>query len=86
MRTLLAKSGPLPEDDHDIVACIHTLKKFHAALSKQNNASVGLTSDELFRLRDFISRELNPAVEQLTRYVHVRKLDVPFIISQYSHC
>jgi hypothetical protein len=67
VRTLLEKNAPLSEDDPDLVACIDTLKQFHAALSKQHNAAAGFSFDDLLKLRDCISQHMNPTVEQLTR-------------------
>jgi hypothetical protein len=67
IRTLLEKNAPLSEDDPDLVACIDTLKQFHAALSRQHNAAAGLSFDDLLKFRDCISRHMNPTVEQLTR-------------------
>ena len=69
VRELIVTIGPLDEDDPGLLACVETLKRFHAALSKQHNPVVGLTVEQLSRLRECIKDRMDSTVEQLTRCV-----------------
>jgi hypothetical protein len=67
IRVLVARIGPLAEDDPDLVACIDSLKRIHAALSKQHNPVVGLSTGQLSELRERIADRMDFTVMQLTR-------------------
>ena len=67
IRSLVAKEGPFAENHPDLQACIDTLKRFHAALSKQQKTEVGMTAAGLSHLRKSIGDNMELTVEQLTR-------------------
>jgi hypothetical protein len=69
IKVLVSKETPLEEEDVDLLDCIETLKKFHAALSKQQKDNFGLSVQELSALRQLISENLSNTIEHLTRYV-----------------
>ena len=66
IRSLLAKPGPVAEDDPLLVDGIDVLKKFHAALSRQNTSS-GFPEEFLAQLRECIASNMDSVVEQLTQ-------------------
>jgi cytoskeleton-associated protein 5 len=68
IKDLVRKRTPLIEEDVDLMACIETLKKFHAALSKLQKASFGLSAAQFLGLRQLIAENLNETIEHLTRY------------------
>jgi len=57
--------SPLTEEDSRLLECIETLKRFHAALSKQQHAAAGLSVMQLIGLRDIIAANLNETIECL---------------------
>jgi hypothetical protein len=74
IKALLSKNTPLEEEDVDLLDCIETLKKFHAALSKQQKGNFGLSVQAFSALRQLIAENLSNTIEHLTRYV--RELDI----------
>lgn len=67
IRSLMAKNVPVSDDDPHVVSCIDTLKKFHAALSKQHGQISAYTSEDLLALRECMISQTNTTVETLTR-------------------
>lgn len=67
LKDLIARRPPVDDEDEYLVTSIDTLKKFHAALSKQQHAAAGLTVSELSRLREVIASNLNETLSTLTR-------------------
>lgn len=74
IKVLVSKNTPLGEEDVDLLGCIETLKKFHAALSKQQKGNFGLSVQAFSALRQLIAENLSNTIEHLTRYV--RELDM----------
>lgn len=58
---------PVAEDDEQMSESIESVKKLHAALSKQHNPSLGLSATQLGSLRNVISQHVNDTVANLTR-------------------
>jgi hypothetical protein len=69
IKVLVSKKTPLEEEDVDLLDCIETLKKFHAALSKQQKDNFGLSVQEFSVLRQLIAENLSDTIVHLTRYV-----------------
>jgi hypothetical protein len=69
IKVLVSKNTPLAEEDVDLLVCIETLKKFHAALSKQQKGNFGLSVQAFSALRQLIVENLSATIEHLTRYV-----------------
>lgn len=67
LNDIVLTEPPLEEEDVRLLECIDTLKRFHAALSKQQHPAAGLTVIELIRLRDVIADHLNETIQSLTR-------------------
>lgn len=57
----------LSEEDSRLLECIDVLKRFHAALSKQQSPSAGLSVEDLVNLRDVVADHLNDTMESLSR-------------------
>lgn len=76
IKSLISKSTPVGEEDVDLLDCIETLKKFHAALSKQQKGNFGLSVEEFSALRQLIAENLNDTIEHLTRYVRGYENDI----------
>jgi hypothetical protein len=66
---LLRAATPLPEGSKILDDGIECMKRFHAALSKQQNVGVGLTSENLSVLRQSIIHNVDEIIERLARYV-----------------
>jgi len=69
LRGILSEHAPLNEDNERLSECIETLKRFHAALSRQQSPVAGLSAMDLLRLRDVIGNHLNETIECLTRLI-----------------
>lgn len=67
LNEILSAEPPLNEEDMRLSESIETLKRFHAALSKQQHPSAGLQVIELINLRDIITANLNTTIESLTQ-------------------
>lgn len=67
---LSEKPTPLTEGDKDLDDGIECMKKFHAALSKQQSVVVGLSSEELLMLRQSIVENVDEIIERLSRLMH----------------
>jgi hypothetical protein len=71
VKNLFQQNVPVHEDNESLFLCVESLKKFHAALSKQQNSIAGLSPQQLVMLRQFIAKNVNETIEQLTRYAQV---------------
>ena len=67
IRDLMGVSTQIAEDDSRLLACVESLKRFHAALSRQQNPVLGLTSGSLAQLRECIIGNLNTGIELMTK-------------------
>lgn len=66
---LLRTATPLPEGSKILDDGIECMKRFHSALSKQQNVGVGLTGEDLSMLRNQINRNVDDIIESLARCV-----------------
>ena len=64
---LLSKATPLHEADKDLDEGIEAMKKFHAALSKQQNVVVGISTEELSMLRQSIAANVDDMIERFSQ-------------------
>jgi hypothetical protein len=69
VKNLFQQNVPVHEDNESLFLCVESLKKFHAALSKQQNSIAGLSPQQLVMLRQFIAKNVNETIEQLTRLI-----------------
>ena len=67
LQKLMERGYPVAENDAELVNCTEMVRKFHAALSKQQKAPVGLSTEELSELRIAIVANVNGTVGKLTR-------------------
>lgn len=67
IRSLLDRNDQLVDEDPDLLSCVETMKRFHAALSKQQGANLGYSRDALSDLRREILADIDEAADQLTR-------------------
>lgn len=58
---------PLDENDDNLLAAIDSLKRFHAALSKQQTPGVRLSEIQLVQLREQLIHHLHEAAQPITR-------------------
>ncbi|CAB9516410.1 Cytoskeleton-associated protein 5 [Seminavis robusta] len=64
---LLDAPTPLSESSKELDEGIECMKKFHAALSKQQNVVVGMSSEDLSMMRQSISDNVDEMIERLAR-------------------
>ena len=64
---ILSKATPLEEGDKDLDFSIECMKKFHAALSKQQNVVAGIEGEALVTLRKSIAANVDEVIEQMSR-------------------
>ena len=69
IRILWDKKIPVLDQDEDLTACIKTLKIFHAALARQQHASVGLSPEQLAVIRSSLLERIDNVVDILRRCV-----------------
>jgi cytoskeleton-associated protein 5 len=69
LKSLSTTNLPLPDESPALQSAIDGLKKFHAALSKQQNPVPGLSVIDLSRLRQIICENLGETMEQLTHLI-----------------
>lgn len=67
LNALMTTDMPIAEEHGGMVDCINSLKRFHAALSKQRHPAAGMSVDAIDRLRSVINSNLSETVEYLTR-------------------
>jgi hypothetical protein len=85
IKVLVSKNTPLAEEDVDLLDCIETLKKFHAALSKQQKGNFGLSVQTFSALRQLIAENLSDTIEHLTRYVREHDILLAYSRRRASH-
>ena len=69
IRTLLDKAIPVLDRDEDLTACIKSLKVFHAALSRQQHSSTGMSPEELAAVRSALLQKIDHVVDLVRRCV-----------------
>lgn len=69
IQNLLSKTSPVFDQDAELTTCISSLKIFHAALSRQQHSTVGLSVSELADVRTSLVDNMNMVVDCLRRYV-----------------
>lgn len=67
IKVLIRERDSISDDAQDMITCIESLKKFHAALAKQQNGNFYMSTESLIALRQKIGDNMNESIENLTR-------------------